>query len=105
SGVTQPLNNENRAIAEKIGPILKEKGLHFVGLDVIGNNLTEINITSPTCVRAVSRDSGIDVAGQLIECLLGKLNAYRETLNRRRLTGDANSIFCFSHLPSSCANV
>src|SRR5690554_1838331 len=73
SGVTQPLSDENRAIAEKIGPILKEKGLYFVGLDVIGNNLTEINVTSPTCVREISRDSGIDVAGQLIECLLGKL--------------------------------
>ncbi|UZK04573.1 glutathione synthase [Venatoribacter cucullus] len=75
SGVTQPLSDENRAIAEKIGPILKENGLYFVGLDVIGNNLTEINVTSPTCVREISRDSGIDVAGQLIECLLGKLEA------------------------------
>ena len=40
AGVTQPLSDENRAIAEKIGPILKEKGLYFVGLDIIGNNLT-----------------------------------------------------------------
>lgn len=73
SGVTQPLSDENRAIAEKIGPILKEKGLYFVGLDVIGNSLTEINVTSPTCVREISRDSGIDVAGLLIDCLLAKL--------------------------------
>ncbi|MCT7357745.1 glutathione synthase [Thalassolituus pacificus] len=72
-GVTQPLSDENRAIAEKIGPILKEKGLYFVGLDIIGNHLTEINVTSPTCVREISRDSGIDVAGLLIDCLLGKL--------------------------------
>ncbi|MCD8521813.1 MAG: glutathione synthase [Saccharospirillaceae bacterium] len=72
-GVTQPLSNENRAIAEKIGPVLKEKGLYFVGLDIIGNNLTEINVTSPTCVREISRDSGIDVAGLLIDCLLAKL--------------------------------
>ncbi|MAK90414.1 MAG: glutathione synthase [Oceanospirillaceae bacterium] len=74
AGVTQPLSDENRAIAEKIGPILKEKGLYFVGLDIIGNNLTEINVTSPTCVREISRDSGIDVAGQLIDCLLSKLS-------------------------------
>lgn len=69
-GVTQPLSAENRTIAEQIGPILKAKGLYFVGLDIIGNNLTEINVTSPTCVREISRDSGIDVAGQLIDCLL-----------------------------------
>ncbi len=73
-GVTQPLSDENRAIAEKVGPILKEKGLYFVGLDIIGNNLTEINVTSPTCVREISRDSGIDVAGLLIDCLLAKLS-------------------------------
>lgn len=73
TGVTQPLSDENRAIAEKVGPILKEKGLYFVGLDVIGNSLTEINVTSPTCVREISRDSGIDVAGQLIDTLLAKV--------------------------------
>ena len=72
-GVTQPLSDENRVIAEKIGPILKEKGLYFVGLDIIGNHLTEINVTSPTCMREISRDSGIDVAGLLIDCLLDKL--------------------------------
>ncbi|WP_430460521.1 glutathione synthase [Thalassolituus sp. LLYu03] len=76
TGVTQPLSDENRAIAEKIGPFLKEKGLYFVGLDVIGNNLTEINVTSPTCAREITRDSGIDVCGLLIDCLLAKaLNA------------------------------
>ena len=73
TGVTQPLSDENRAIAEQVGPILKEKGLYFVGLDVIGNSLTEINVTSPTCVREISRDSGIDVAGLLIDTLLAKL--------------------------------
>lgn len=74
-GVTQPLSAENRAVAEKIGPILKAKGLYFVGLDIIGNHLTEINVTSPTCVREISRDSGIDVAGQFIDCLLAKLDS------------------------------
>ncbi|ASP38172.1 glutathione synthase [Bacterioplanes sanyensis] len=72
-GVTQPLSDENRALAEEIGPHLRERGLYFVGLDVIGNQLTEINVTSPTCVREISRDSGIDVAQQLIECLASQI--------------------------------
>jgi len=69
-GETRPLSDSDRQIAEEIGPLLKEKGLYFVGLDVIGSNLTEINVTSPTCVREITRDSGIDVAGQLIDCLI-----------------------------------
>lgn len=73
-GVTQPLSDTDRQIAEEIGPVLKEKGLYFVGLDVIGDRVTEINVTSPTCVREISRDSGIDVASQLIETLLSKLD-------------------------------
>ena len=71
-GVTQPLSDSDRAIAEKIGPELKARGLYFVGLDIIGNYVTEINVTSPTCGREISRDSGIDVATQLIDALLAK---------------------------------
>jgi glutathione synthase len=73
SGITMALSDKERAIAEKIGPKLKEKGLYFVGLDVIGDYVTEINVTSPTCVREISRDSGIDIADQLITCLLQKV--------------------------------
>jgi glutathione synthase len=73
SGITMELTSKERVIAEKIGPILKEKELYFVGLDVIGDYVTEINVTSPTCVREISRDSGIDVADQLITCLLQKV--------------------------------
>ena len=73
SGITMPLSAKEKAIADQIGPILKEKGLYFVGLDVIGDYITEINVTSPTCVREISRDSGIDVASQLIDCLLQKV--------------------------------
>lgn len=72
-GVTMPLTEKEAAIAAKIGPKLKEKGLYFVGLDVIGGYVTEINVTSPTCVREISRDSDIDVAGKLIDCLLQKV--------------------------------
>lgn len=69
-GVTQPLSEDDFRIARRIGPELKRRGLYFVGLDVIGDCLTEINVTSPTCVREISRDSGIDVAGQLVDTLL-----------------------------------
>jgi len=69
-GVTQELSEDDRRIASIVGPELIKRGLYFVGLDVIGNCLTEINVTSPTCVREISRDSGIDVAGQLIDTLL-----------------------------------
>lgn len=69
-GVTQALSDKDREIAEKIGPELKRRGLYFVGLDVIGSCVTEINVTSPTCVREISRDSGIDVATRLIDVLL-----------------------------------
>jgi glutathione synthase len=69
-GETRELTDADRRIAAAVGPHLKSRGLYFVGLDVIGDKLTEINVTSPTCVREISRDSGIDVAGQLIRCLL-----------------------------------
>ena len=73
-GVTQPLTEHDLWIAEQIGPTLKEKGLIFVGLDVIGNYLTEINVTSPTCVREISRDSEQDVAMMLMDAIEKRLN-------------------------------
>lgn len=73
-GVTQELSERDRWIAERVGPTLKEKGLIFVGLDVIGNYLTEINVTSPTCVREISRDSGQDVAMMLMDAIQVRLN-------------------------------
>ncbi len=69
-GETRKLTEGDLSIAHKIGPTLREKGLHFVGIDVIGDYVTEINVTSPTCVREISRDTGIDIAGQYIDCLL-----------------------------------
>lgn len=73
SGITMPLTAKEKEIADKVGPRLKEKGLYFAGLDVIGDYITEINVTSPTCVREISRDCGIDIADLLIECLLQKV--------------------------------
>ena len=74
SGEVRPLSDRDHWIAEQVGPTLKEKGLLFVGLDVIGDYLTEINVTSPTCVQEISRGSNQDVAGQFIDAVAAKLN-------------------------------
>jgi len=63
-GVVQPLNDRDRAIATAVGPHLKRRGIVFAGLDVIGDCLTEINITSPTCLREIQRETGQDIAGR-----------------------------------------
>ena len=69
SGRVQPLSQRDQWIAEQVGPALKARGLLFVGLDVIGEYLTEINVTSPTCLREIEAESGLDIAGQLLDCL------------------------------------
>ncbi|MFT7108760.1 MAG: glutathione synthase [Psychrobacter glaciei] len=74
TGVTQALTERDYWIAKQIGPTLKEKGLIFVGLDVIGDYLTEINVTSPTCVREISRDSKQDIAMMLMNAVEKRLN-------------------------------
>lgn len=74
-GVTQELSERDLWIANQVGPTLKEKGLIFVGLDVIGDYLTEINVTSPTCVREISRDSGQDVAMMLMDAIEKRLES------------------------------
>lgn len=74
TGVCQELSERDRWICDQIGPGLAERGMLFVGLDVIGDYLTEINVTSPTCMREIERGAGLDVAGELMDCILGKLN-------------------------------
>ena len=64
-----PLSEQDRWLAAQIGPVLKEKGLVFVGLDVIGDYVTEINVTSPTCIRELDAQFGLDIAGDLIRRL------------------------------------
>jgi glutathione synthase len=66
------LTPREREICERVGPSLKAKGLLFVGLDVIGGNLTEINVTSPTGIRAIARVSGPDVAAQVWDAIEAK---------------------------------
>ena len=69
SGVGVPLSERDRWICAQVGPALRNKGLLFVGLDVIGDYLTEINVTSPTCIRELDSLYGLDIAGQFMECL------------------------------------
>jgi glutathione synthase len=68
-GVAQPLSDSDRAIAEALGPILAGRGLLLVGLDVIGDSLTEINVTSPTCFQEITDQTGFDVAAMFIDAL------------------------------------
>ena len=67
------LSERDRWICTQVGPTLRERGLLFVGLDVIGDYLTEINVTSPTCIRELDAQYGSDIAGQLMEAIAGKL--------------------------------
>ena len=73
-GLVQPLSDRDRWIAEQIAPILKEKGLIFVGLDVIGDYLTEINVTSPTCVREIDNAEGTGIGELLFDAIDARLN-------------------------------
>ena len=73
-GVAQPISARDREIAEHIGPLLAARGLLLIGLDVIGDSLTEINVTSPTCFREITDQSGFDVAKVFIDALESALS-------------------------------
>ncbi|WP_225639181.1 glutathione synthase [Candidatus Profftia sp. (ex Adelges kitamiensis)] len=74
-GDVRPLTKIDWDIAHKIAPILQKKGLLFVGLDIIGDRLTEINITSPTCVREIEAEcSNISITGMLISAIERRIN-------------------------------
>ena len=75
SGVAKPISDRERWICEQIAPTLRAKGLLFVGIDVIGDYLTEINVTSPTCVRELDRAHGLNIAGDLMDSIAQKLSA------------------------------
>jgi glutathione synthase len=72
-GRVQPLSDRDRWIAEHIAPTLVERGLIFVGLDVIGDYLTEINVTSPTCVREIDEAQNISIGDMLMEAVKERL--------------------------------
>ncbi len=68
-GVAQPISARDREIATAIGPTLAARGLLLIGLDVIGDSLTEINVTSPTCFQEIAQQSGFDVARMFVDAL------------------------------------
>ncbi len=68
-GVAQPLTERDFAIARAIGPVLAARGLLLVGLDVIGDSLTEINVTSPTCFQEITEQAGFDVPAMFMDAL------------------------------------
>jgi glutathione synthase len=68
-GVAQALSARDRDLAQAIGPVLAERGLLLVGLDVIGDCVTEINVTSPTCFQEISEQTGFDVASMYLDAL------------------------------------
>ena len=69
TGVARPLTARDREIAEALGPELIGRGLLLVGLDVIGNYLTEVNVTSPTCFQEITQQTGFSVPGMFIDAL------------------------------------
>ena len=75
-GVARPLNDRDRWLAASIGPKLRELGMVFVGLDVIGDYVTEINVTSPTGIREIDKAFHTDIGGLLMEAIARRLEAH-----------------------------
>ncbi len=73
-GVGVELNDRDRWICEQVSPVLREKGLMFVGLDVIGDYLTEINVTSPTCIRELDEQYDINISAQLMDAIAKQIS-------------------------------
>ncbi|PCJ86066.1 MAG: glutathione synthase [Thiotrichaceae bacterium] len=74
SGVGVELSERDHWICQQVGPVLKKHGILFAGIDIIGDYLTEINITSPTCIRELDQIYSLDIAGDLITCIKKYLN-------------------------------
>lgn len=74
-GEARPLSASDRLIAETIAPELKKRGLYFVGLDVIGDKVTEINVTSPTCIREIEAAFPINISGKLMDAIEEQLQS------------------------------
>lgn len=68
-GVGRPLSERDRWICAQVGPVLRAQGVLFAGLDVIGDYLTEINVTSPTCIRELDKLYGLDIGAQLMDAI------------------------------------
>jgi glutathione synthase len=73
TGIGRPLNDRDRWLVSQIGPTLAERGMLFVGLDVIGDYVTEINVTSPTGVRELDKQYDLDIAARLMDAIARRL--------------------------------
>jgi glutathione synthase len=73
TGRAQALGARDREIADALGPELDRRGLLLVGLDIIGEHLTEINVTSPTCFVEITEQTGFDVASAFVDALLARI--------------------------------
>lgn len=76
-GEGRPIGDAERRIAALVGPEMRRRGMIFVGLDVIGTHLTEVNVTSPTCIRELDAQFGLNIAGLLFDAILARLNDRR----------------------------
>jgi glutathione synthase len=74
-GEARPLTDRDRWIAAQVGPEMKRRGMLFVGLDVIGDWLTEVNVTSPTCIREIDKACGLNIAGLLFDAIEARAGA------------------------------
>ncbi len=74
-GEGQPLSERDHWIAGQVGPTLREKGIMFAGIDVIGDYLTEINVTSPTCIRELDNQFGLNISAQLLDKIEERITA------------------------------
>ncbi len=74
-GEGRPLSERDRWIAAQVGPTLRNKGILFAGLDVIGDYLTEINVTSPTCIRELDKQFGLNISAQLLDKIEERIRA------------------------------
>ena len=72
--MAQPVSKRHREIAEALGSVLSERGLLLVGLDVIGDYLTEVNVTSPTGFREIQDQTGFDVSGMFLDSLQQRIS-------------------------------
>ncbi|NND45581.1 MAG: glutathione synthase [Xanthomonadales bacterium] len=75
TGRGEPLKERDYWICEQVGPELERRGILFAGLDVIGDWLSEVNVTSPTCIRELDREFGLNIAGQMFDAAEARLNA------------------------------
>jgi glutathione synthase len=74
-GEGRPLSDRDRWLAARVGPAMRERGMLFVGLDAIGDYLTEVNVTSPTCIRELDAEFGLNIAGLLFDAIEARLAA------------------------------